>query len=127
VKILVEYGADINIQGYYGRSIFHYVVLSCGNAACWEYYFDDVETLRKYFGADIHSSDLEGNTALHNIMKNCSRSTADTRPYEENIIQYLIDDCDTYFLTLKNHDGHTAWDMGHQNQENELYMVLAKK
>lgn len=108
MDFLLELGMDIESRNGHGMTVMHYAAQH-----------NDAEKIRYLFGkkADINATDLNGWTPLHYAVWNDLFSVA------ECLIELDAD------VTLKNHDGKTAFDLvktAHydEDEENEMSDLL---
>jgi ankyrin repeat protein len=76
--------------------------------------FIPIVKLLLQYNANVNAQDSKGSTILHQFV---SGSRDDRR---ETIVKFLLEDCNADYLTIRNNNGQTAWDMNrmHRNQEN---------
>lgn len=88
VQLFINYGANINIQDYYGNSTVHYCISE-----------ENIEILRLLLQYDpnLNLIDIDGNTPLHLYLKNSY--------LEKEILQLLITKSD---LNIQNNNGLTC-------------------
>jgi ankyrin repeat protein len=88
VKMLINYGANINIQDYYGNTAVHYCISE-----------ENIEILRLLLqhNPNLNLIDIDGNTPLHLYLKNSY--------LEKEILQLLITKSD---LNIQNNTGLTC-------------------
>ena len=88
VKMLINYGANINIQDYYGNTAVHYCISE-----------ENIEILQLLLQYDpnLNLIDIDGNTPLHLYLKNSY--------LEKEILQLLITKSD---LNIQNNNGLTC-------------------
>ena len=88
VKMLINYGANINIQDYYGNTSVHYCISE-----------ENIEILRLLLehNPNLNLIDIDGNTPLHLYLKNSY--------LEKEILQLLITKSD---LNIQNNNGLTC-------------------
>jgi ankyrin repeat protein len=91
VQMLINYGANINIQDYYGNTAIHYSISE-----------ENVEILRLLlqYNPNLNLIDIDGNTPLHLYLKNSY--------LEKEILQLLITKSD---LNIQNNSGLTCLKM----------------
>ena len=88
VQELINYGANINIQDYYGNTILHYLAL--------ENYVNIIMLIFKY-NPNYNSTNIDGNTPLHIYLENNFNN--------KNILDKLILETD---LNIQNNSGITC-------------------
>ena len=88
VKMLINYGANINIQDYYGNTAVHYCISE-----------ENIEILQLLLqhNPNLNLIDIDGNTPLHLYLKNSY--------LEKEILQLLITKSD---LNIQNNNGLTC-------------------
>ena len=88
VQMLINYGANINIQDYYGNTAIHYSISE-----------ENVEILHLLlqYNPNLNLIDIDGNTPLHLYLKNSY--------LEKEILQLLITKSD---LNIQNNNGLTC-------------------
>ena len=88
VKLLINYGANINIQDYYGNTAIHYCISE-----------ENIEILQLLLQYDpnLNLIDIDGNTPLHLYLKNSY--------LEKEILELLITKSD---LNIQNNTGLTC-------------------
>ena len=91
VKMLINYGANINIQDYYGNTAIHYSISE-----------ENVEILHLLlqYNPNLNLIDIDGNTPLHLYLRNSY--------LEKEILQLLITKSD---LNIQNNSGLTCLKM----------------
>jgi ankyrin repeat protein len=88
VQLFINYGANINIQDYYGNTAVHYCIS--------EENIEILHLLLKY-NPNLNLIDIDGNTPLHLYLKNSY--------LEKEILQLLITKSD---LNIQNNNGLTC-------------------
>ena len=88
VQLFINYGANINIQDYYGNTAIHYCISE-----------ENIEILQLLlqYNPNLNLIDIDGNTPLHLYLKNSY--------LEKEILQLLITKSD---LNIQNNNGLTC-------------------
>jgi ankyrin repeat protein len=84
-------------------------------------HFATIVNMLVEYGADINIPDRYGNTILQTVLM------AQPNQNRGEIVQFLLDDCNADFLTLKNHNGKTAWDISFQDNTELCHVVIEQK
>jgi hypothetical protein len=79
------------------------------------------------YGADINSQDCDGDTLLHIVGEdNDSHAGLYTMQHDVRNVKFLLDNCHADYLSIRNKDGETSWDIGYRRYD-AVYTVLKRK
>jgi ankyrin repeat protein len=87
-----------------------------------EHFIPIVKMLIQY-GADINSRDSDGNTGLHTVLLEKDYYNI---KYKDPIVQFFLDDCHADYITIKNKDGQTVWDIARKQQDSSFNIMERK-
>jgi ankyrin repeat protein len=114
IQLLINHGAQINLQDFYGNSSIHYAVSEKNE--------DVIQLLFKY-QPNYNLTNIEGKTALHVYLENSNIIEKENSNYylQKNILEVLIQNTD---LNIQNNDGVTClkkiFDLNLFNEYKEL-------
>jgi Ankyrin repeats (many copies) len=125
VKVLTEFGGDINCLDCQGIPILHNCFRAYPGIFGWceppkmEDGFSIAQKLLQY-GADINCQDWEGNTILHYVVSY-------QRNHNINVMRFLLYDCHADYLTVKNRAGRTVWEIECGDYINKGFHVIMEQ
>lgn len=98
IQLLINNGAQINIQDFYGNTSLHYAISEKNE--------DIIKLLFKY-QPNFNLTNIEGKTSLHIYLENSSIIEKDSKNFylQKDILEFLIKNTD---LNIQNNEGVTC-------------------